>query len=128
MQPYEKDFLSWHLEKSKIENSTFRPLFKERQIWWCSIGLNVGVEEDGKGLDFLRPVLIIKKFNQLMFWGIPISSKNKIGPYYYHFQFGQDTALLSQLRVYDSRRLYKMMRIVEVADFVNIQKAVRNLF
>ncbi len=30
---------------------------------WCSIGINVGDEEDGKNELYERPVLVIKKFN-----------------------------------------------------------------
>jgi mRNA interferase MazF len=51
------------------------PLFKERDIWWVSIGVNVGFEEDGKHEKFLRPVLILKKFNKELFLGIPNSDK-----------------------------------------------------
>jgi hypothetical protein len=38
-------------------------LFKEREVWWCSIGLNVGDEEFWKGAYFTRPVLVFKKYS-----------------------------------------------------------------
>lgn len=34
--------------------------FKERQIWWASIGQNIGVEANGKNKKYERPVIILK--------------------------------------------------------------------
>ena len=58
----EKDFDKWNELKKKIdtredieENEIF---IKNRQIWWCSIGLNVGSEQNGHGEVFERPVLV----------------------------------------------------------------------
>ncbi len=42
-----------------------------------SIGKNVGREQNGSGRDFERPVLIIKKWNNEMVWGVPLSTKQK---------------------------------------------------
>lgn len=46
---YDKDFDGWNIKKKEI-NSKFHkpPMFKERDIWWISVGINVGFEEDGK--------------------------------------------------------------------------------
>jgi hypothetical protein len=46
----EKDFWKWHSLKSEIEGHVFVSPFYEREIWWCSIGANVGAEEDGKNV------------------------------------------------------------------------------
>ena len=35
--------------------------YKEREIFWTRIGYNIGSEEYGKGNEFQRPVIIIKK-------------------------------------------------------------------
>lgn len=46
---YQKDFDSWNQKKKIVNNKEhLSPLFKERDIWWLSIGINVGFEEDGK--------------------------------------------------------------------------------
>ncbi len=62
-----KDFEKWHKVKSRTQERCSPPSFEEREIWWCSIGANVGVEEDGKSTLFSRPVLIIRKFNAMIF-------------------------------------------------------------
>ena len=60
-----KDFDNWNKEKKILESTANETLvFHEREIWWCSIGLNVGDEQDGKNDYFERPVLVIRKFNK----------------------------------------------------------------
>ncbi len=43
-----KNFLDWFTLKPKLDQKNIRPLFNEREIWWCSIGINIGCETDGK--------------------------------------------------------------------------------
>jgi len=45
---YNKDFDSWFRKKSEIENQSERPNYHEREVWWCSLGMNIGFEQDGK--------------------------------------------------------------------------------
>lgn len=129
MQPNEKDFLLWHTEKSRIQNNTYRPYFKEKEIWWCSIGFNIGHEEDGKGLNFRRPVLVLKKFNHFTFWGIPLSSKPKLEGVYQAVSYDncKSTALLPQLRLFDSQRLGQRMSILSDYEFYKIKKTVKEI-
>ena len=61
-----KDYKIWTPIKREINNSNLRPFgCKEREIWICNLGENIGFEEDGKGKDYTRPVLILKVFNKL---------------------------------------------------------------
>lgn len=104
----EKDFNNWNNLKIKLDKVTQRILpFRQNEIWWCDIGLNIGHEENGKNKNFNRPVLIIKKFNHHLFWGIPLTTKIKNDKYYHRIQFKdkEQCLMLSQLRVWDSRRL-----------------------
>lgn len=43
----------------------------------------MGDEQDGKGSEYVRPVLIMKKFNKNLFWGCPLSEKIKLQNRYY---------------------------------------------
>ena len=56
-----KNFDHWNKSKKKIEVRRDKFLYKEGDVWWCSVGLNIGTESCGKGGEFRRPVLIIKK-------------------------------------------------------------------
>lgn len=80
----DKDFKTWHTKKSNIQNNTHvRVYFNEREIWWCSLGANIGYEQDGKGDDFMRPVIILKQFNKEVCWAIPLTTQIKNGRYYF---------------------------------------------
>jgi mRNA interferase MazF len=114
-----KDFDSWNEQKKIIHEKDKNVLFKERDVWWCSIGLNIGHEEDGKGETFNRPVLIIKKFNKRLFWCIPLTTKVKDNKYYYSFDIkGRiQCAMLTHLRLYDASRLTSRMCQIQTEQF-----------
>ena len=79
-----KDFHDWNKKKIKInENITYNHP-KEKEIWWCSIGVNIGSEVYGKGSGYTRPVLVINAEGSECFIGIPLTSnvKKKIFLYY----------------------------------------------
>ena len=91
-------------------------LFNERDILFISMGKNIGYEQYGKGEEFLRPVVVIKKFNKHLFLGIPLSSKLKDGYFFHNISFKNRTnsALLLQSKSFDSKRIkYRLARLSE---------------
>lgn len=104
-----KNFHKWNNKKISIHQRVHSSFFKEREIWFASLGCNVGHEEDGKGRDFQRPVIILTKFNAEMFWGIPLTTKIKSGNYFVPIEINntKSVAILSQLKVLDSKRLIR---------------------
>ena len=92
-----KDFQEWHKEKKDMDGNKVRPFFHEREVWFTSIGINVGFEQDGRGEKFLRPVVILKKFNNEVLWCIPLTKNQKKGKYYFSFSLDEkiSTAILS---------------------------------
>ncbi|KKS77821.1 MAG: hypothetical protein UV64_C0003G0040 [Parcubacteria group bacterium GW2011_GWC1_43_11b] len=123
-----KDYSDWHNRKTSIDNTALeRVFFHEREVWWCAIGLNVGFEQDGKGEEFVRPVVVFKKFNKEVFWAIPLTTRNKTGRYYVPIDLGdgvERSAIISQLRLIDAKRLKDKFNVVKEADFAEIEKAV----
>lgn len=69
-----KNFDQWN-ELKKLVNRN-RPTFyvKEREIRYAHLGHNVGYEQDGKGKDFKRPVLVLKKIGNV-FLVLPMTTK-----------------------------------------------------
>lgn len=133
-EKYIKDFEGWLPVKEQINNEEKAPTFKEREIWWCSIGINVGYEMDGKNRHYNRPVLIVRKFNTRLFWGVPLTTQVKDNPYYFLLDYqGKDgnprkrCVMLSHLRLYDSKRLHDKMGRLSHQDFENVRDALRNL-
>ncbi len=101
-----KRFLEWIGIKGKIHDNESLPVFEEREMWWVSLGENVGHEEDGKGNTFERPFIVIRKFNKELLFGVPCSSVNKNSRYYFSIRIESKnlitSALLSQARVISS--------------------------
>lgn len=115
-----KDFQRWHTEKTAVDDIETRPFFHEREIWFCSIGINVGFEQDGKGEKFLRPVVIIKKFNNQICWCIPLTKNLIENKFHFTFMFSKDkssSAILSQIRLIDARRLCYKTGTINKQDF-----------
>ncbi len=122
-----KDYRQWHTVKTSINNdlSDGTLYFYEREIWWTSVGQNVGFETDGKDERFVRPVLILRKFNKFTFMGVPLSTTAKRGYYHYPFRYKPDiesVALLSQARTYDSKRLAEKDGVASEQDYHSIQQ------
>ncbi|MEA3289034.1 MAG: type II toxin-antitoxin system PemK/MazF family toxin [Campylobacterota bacterium] len=88
-------------------------------------GENIGFEQCGKGDNFVRPVLIYKKFNNHVFLGIPLSTTKNRGKYYFEFNFKQNkksVAILSQIKLIDSKRLDRKIGKINQNDFKTLQK------
>lgn len=117
----EKDFDSWNKVKKEINKKELSQnlYFYEREVWWCSLGVNIGVESDGKNENFERPVLIIKKFNGEMIWIVPLTSKEKIGKHYHNINHdsGISWVYLSQMRVISSKRLLRKIGMIGETEF-----------
>ena len=126
-----KDYKKWHPLKKKINNADdARPFFHEREIWFCYLGENVGFGQDGVGDDFLRPIIVVRKFNNEIFWGLPLTKKEKKSPYYFAFPFaaGTSVAILSQIRLIDAHRLsYHIGEIAEI-NFAQLKKRLKEPF
>lgn len=123
-------FLEWHEKKSDIHTKSLRVYFFEREVWWYSLGLNVGDEQNGKGKSFARPIIILKKFNNNVFWGIPLTSKMKTGKFYQSVDLGdgmQRTAILSQLRLIDGKRLLDRIAILSPNIQQSLARSIRHL-
>jgi len=123
-------FDRWNIQKKEIQKSSKRLFFKEREIWFCSMGENIGDEEAGKGKMFLRPVLILKKFNNNIFWGIPLFTTLKGGIFYFQFSFLKNvisSAIFSQLRLFDSMRLQYKRGYMNKENFLELKQKLKTL-
>ena len=105
----DKRFDEWNGVKSNIHYAGIFRSIKEGDIWWCSMGENVGVEINGKQDKFLRPVLVLRKLSRFGFMGIPMTSKEHSGKWYVHFEFREreEIAVLAQARVLSVNRLWR---------------------
>ena len=123
------DFYKWMIIKDQIDTSKKQKVFQEAEIWWCNCGKNVGTEINGKHDYFLRPFIVFKKFSPLSFLGIPLTSKDHTGSWYYKFTFKQRSqyAVLSQIRALSVKRLHRKIGELSTETFNTIQSRLLNL-
>lgn len=125
-----QDYDNWNKIKIDLSQKSFQQYFYVREVWFVSIGKNLGYEEDGKNEMYERPVLIYKKFNNDIFWGIPLTSSFKEGDYYFVLDNNgiKSSALLSQLRLFDAKRLLRRVRKINPEEFKRLRQKMKGLF
>jgi mRNA interferase MazF len=121
-----KDYWGWNTRKIRLNSRKRVPFFHEREVWWTAIGHNVGDEENGKSWDFARPVLVLRKFNRTLFYGLPLSSSIKSGKYYYELTIKgkKNIVMLSHMRDYDAKRLIDRFDVIDEGDYARVQLAL----
>ena len=121
--PFEKNFDAWNTQKKIIHQRQPPPYIKDGDIWWCSIGLNVGHEEDGKNEWFERPVCLIRCFRGGLVWVVPFTSHPHSGPYVVRVRFNQrdSWALITHVRLLSTRRLQRKVSHVSEETLVHIR-------
>ncbi len=121
---YEKDFDGWNELKQKIDIENKEMTFHNREVWWCSIGVNVDCEECGKNEFFDRPVLVFQKLARNKFYGVPLSTqKQRFENFYYVFSLsGKEAyALLDQMRVYSTNRMIRVIGKISIYTYIQIK-------
>ena len=125
-----KDFDSWNKIKKVLDGEDREAFAYPREVWWCSLGVNIGFEQDGKGEDFSRPILVIKGFSKNVLLCIPLTTRLKEGKYYYDIFLGDKIkrkVILSQIRLIDSKRLEEKICTIDERQFDVIKQKVTQL-
>jgi len=108
------EFDKWNEIKKEINKEKKRKLFEERDIVFLKMGKNIGYEQDGKGEEFLRAVLVFKKFNSYQFIGFSLTFKkpNKKNEKFYYKLNENSYVILSQIKTFSSKRIkYNKKRV-----------------
>ena len=124
------EFDNWNEVKKTTNNEKVLVGFKQRDIFNVKIGKNIGFEQNGKGKDFVRPVLIYKKLSKDMFIGIPLTKTTRNGSFFYSFIFTNDivsTAILAQIKLYSSKRLLNKVGKIDNDNFQQLKKKLIKL-
>ena len=126
----EKDFDRWNELKKQVNAAEALPLYHAREIWWAHLGVNVGYEQDGTGPSYERPVLIIRGLSPYVCLVVPLTTSKKRDRFYITagvVEGKSAAAIVSQIRLIDTRRLINKVGTLERALFDPIRKAARKL-
>ena len=123
----EKDFDLWNAKKKELDVNKRCLFFKEGEVWWCAIGVNIGEEMFGKGADFRRPVLIFKRINKNSCIVLPITSKEHLGSWYYPILVQGEARwiMLSQIRFISANRLTVCQYALPPEEYAGFKRSLR---
>jgi len=131
-----KNFDGWNEYKKQLEIKQSRLFDKQRknyrfragEIWYCSIGVNIGTEICGKNDYFERPVLVIRKSGR-HFIALPLTSeKPNNSAFYYDISYTFDLqkvesyVLTTNPKSYDVLRLSRKIRRLNDEQFTQIKQ------
>jgi mRNA interferase MazF len=121
----EKDFDAWGTSKKQIDCLSTSIYAHTREVWWCSLGLNIGVETDGKHAYFDRPVIVMKSYNKDSVLVLPLTSKRKEDSFHFEIRVSGhiNWAKLSQARVISTKRMQRKIGTVGESDFNELKAA-----
>ena len=117
----QKDFDKWNEIKKETDKQILPKEFfcYEREIWWCSLGVNIGIETDGKNDKYERPVIIVKVFNKEMIWILPITyiMRNKYFCHNFVFDGMDQSVVITQIKTISAKRLIRKIGSISEQDF-----------
>lgn len=125
-----KEFDDWNTVKKVVDAKSRAPYYHEREIWWCTLGVNIGSEQDGSLKEYRRPILVLKSFGRDTCLVIPLTTSLRIHPLRPSIGLvaGKEAhALLSQIRTIDTKRLVRKIEVLNQAIFSNIREIARGM-
>ena len=129
---YKSILTNWFSRKIDIHYSSHEVYFKPRQVWMCSLRINIGIEQNGDHENCMRPVLVLKKLNRQQAFIVPITSQHKDNHFFFSFREYsfftlKSAAALSQPRIVDVKRFVRLMGKIDDDDFSQVQQKLKDL-
>lgn len=124
------NFDSWNELKKKIDSDKSKSncFPKEGEVWMSILGKNVGFEQNGSSNNFSRPLLIVKKFNNHMFWSTPLSTKQKGFDFYHNFtdlDGNKVSIILAQLKLISIKRVKRKLYELPSDQFTEVKEKIK---
>lgn len=119
-----KDFNEWNKLKQDLDARGMHTFVHPREIWWCSLGINVGAEINGKNENFERPVIVIKVYSRETLLVLPVTSKQKDDKFHHKIETNQKIiwVKLTQPRVISNKRLLRKVDVLGEEKFETLKK------
>lgn len=131
MEINKEQFNNWNIKKQELHftDTKQKVYFKEGQVWWCSLGQNIGSEALGKGEHFRCPVLILKKLSKSTCIALPLSTQEKTGSWFTEItlQGEKRWVLLYQIKMIDKKRFQYKLGELDDTDFIQVKEKLEAL-
>jgi mRNA-degrading endonuclease toxin of MazEF toxin-antitoxin module len=123
-----KKFDEWNEQKKKVESKLKPQYIHDGEVWMSYVGVNIGTESDGVGLEFMRPVVILKRVRFQQIWVVPLSTQNNEDYILLNFAYkGKiNYANILQLKTLDTARLGYNMGKASEEDLLLIKQKICN--
>jgi mRNA interferase MazF len=122
-----KDFEKWSTLKQILDARPGMAFAYPREVWWCSLGANIGAEIDGKNDSFERPVLVVRVYNKETLLVVPVTTKEKNDRFHHKIDSGGKSswASLTQIRVISNKRLLRKVDTITEEAFSSLKEALK---
>ena len=130
MNDENKEYDLWNKLKKAIQSEIDSPDYfpQEGEVWMSAIGKNIGYEQNGSGDNFSRPLLVVKRFNNHMFWCIPLSTKQKKFDFYFNFTDPNNekvSVILAQMKLVSVKRLKRKLYAIPQNILMEIKEKLK---
>lgn len=131
-------FNKWNEFKKNLQKSERSVYAYPREVWWCSLGINLGSETNGKNENFERPVLVVRVYNKEMMLVIPLTSREKQDKFHFSIPVRSVDSItgieetknayvkLTQARVISSKRLARKIDTIPEEFFDGVREALKD--
>lgn len=120
-------FDAWNAEQQRLDARKVEPLFREGEVWWCALGVGVGVEIQGKGAHFTRPVVVLRKLSGAGCIVAPFTTQERRGDWFHPLDWGQGPrwVMLSQMRLVSAQRLSNRVATLGSGELQDLRRALK---
>jgi len=127
----DENLKKWHMVKSDLMKNNKKIFFHEREFWWCSVGKNVGFEQNGKGEEFTRPVIVIKRLSLNTCLIVPLTASKKRENIFHlgilKNENKESFAMVEQIRLIDAKRLKKKIDMLNKESFGKLVNFIKEV-
>ena len=119
-----KKFDAWNAQKKLINDWSVQTFIHPQEIWWASLGVNIGVEIDGKHENFERPVVILRVYNAHSAFVAPITTKVKDDKFHCKIMHNNEYVWvkMTQARTISTKRILRKMSVASDKDFSSLRR------
>lgn len=121
---YIKNHDIWNFSKKELDKKQSSQRYRKGEIRWAALGVNLGSEIDGKGKEFLRPVLILEKTSPDLYFVIPMSTKIRdiLGYRVFDLKDKKVSICLHQAKTISEKRIFSRIEKVNENKLLEIKE------